>query len=362
MNNNSFQKHVRYKNPIFNLGTHVEYDEKKLPSSKKRVESGTVLTRVIMDKKTGKPIKTGKLSLTSKIGGKGEGTVYKCSIQNKVCKIYHPDKITEFRLRKLLEMQKNKIKIGGVCWPEELLYHDKNFVGYLMREAGGYELQTSVMNPMVIQDKFPSWQRKELVSLCLSVIRISKELHNSNIIIGDLNATNILVKDFNNIYFIDCDSFQIGNYPCPVGTPYFTPREIQSKKYSEFLRNKEHDMFALTTLVFMILFMGKPPYSCKGGGTPAENIRNGNFPYKFNERKGEDAPEGPWKFIWNNLPRRMKEIFEACFANNKRPSIGDLERVLFAYRSNIEKGYNTNDLLPTENKFVSREILDKYKK
>ena len=349
------------QNPIFPLGTSVIYNENKLQFPGSKIDEGDKLTRVIMDLNTGRPQKIGEIKLAKKIGGKGEGTAYRCNIANKVCKIYHPNNITNFRLMKLLEMQRRKIQIRGVCWPEEILYYKRHFVGYLMNEAKGYELQTSVMNPMVIQDKFPNWQRKELVSLCLSILKIIKELHSSNIIIGDLNATNILINNFDNIYFIDCDSFQIMNYPCPVGTPYFKPREIQGKKYSTFLRTKEHDMFAVTTLMFMILFLGKPPYSCKGGGSPVENIKKGNFPYKFNDRKGEDTPDGPWKFIWNNLPRKMKEIFENCFANNIRPTINDLETVLIAYKNNLEKGYNSNELLPTQNKFVSQDILNKYK-
>ncbi|MEI0478092.1 protein kinase domain-containing protein [Brachyspira pulli] len=355
-------KYYRKQNPVFPLGTSVNYNENKLPFSGKPIDVGSKLTRVVMDLKTSKPLKIGELKLSQKIGGKGEGTAYKCNIQDKVCKIYHPNNITNFRLMKLLEMQRRKIKIKGVCWPEEILYYNKHFVGYLMNEAKGYELQTSVMNPMVIRDKFPQWERKELVSLCLSILRIVKELHLSNIIIGDLNATNILVNNFNNIYFIDCDSFQIMDYPCPVGTPYFTPREIQEKKYSTFLRTKEHDMFAVTTLMFMILFLGKPPYSCKGGGSPVENIKNGNFPYKFNDRRGDDTPDGPWKFIWNNLPRKLKEIFEDCFAKNQRPTIKELERVLVEYSIMLEKKFGgSNELLPTKNKVVPKHILDKYK-
>ena len=260
-------------------------------------------------------------------------------------------------------MQSKKIKIKGICYPEELLYNEKRqFCGYLMNEAKGHKLQTSVMHPMVIKDKFPNWRRKQLVDLCISILEIVEQLHKSNIIIGDINANNILVADYNKVYFIDCDSFQIGPYPCPVGTEYFTPRELQGKKYHSFLRTKEHDMFAITTLFFMILFLGKPPYSAKGGANPSENVKNGNFPYKFGDRKGEDVPDGPWKFIWNNLTRKMKEIFEGCFADNKKPSIINLKTALFSYKSNLEKGYISNELLPTKNKEVYYdESAKKYK-
>lgn len=346
--------------PAFKLSRKVVWDETKMPNDME-IHNGSSLTRVSRTK-DGKKNIIGKVVLQSVGQRGGEGTVYKCNVTNKVCKIYHKDKITKFRLAKLLEMQAKNIKIKGICYPEELLYNEKGqFVGYLMNEAKGHKLQTSVMYPMVIKDKFPNWRRKQLVDLCISILEIVEQLHKSNIIIGDINANNILVADYNKVYFIDCDSFQIGPYPCPVGTVDFTPRELQGKKYSEFLRTKEHDMFAITILIFMILFLGKHPYSCKGGGSPAENIKNGNFPYKFRDRKGEDAPEGDWKFIWNNLPMKMKEIFEDCFADNKKPSVRDLKTVLFSYRNSLEKGYNSNELLPTKNKRVPTEIAKKYK-
>lgn len=339
----------------------VVYNADRLPNDVE-ITSGISLTRVVRGE-DGNRYRIGKVVLGTQLGQRGgEGTVYKCNIPNKVCKIYHKDKITKFRLEKLVKMQAKNIKIKGICYPEELLYNEKKqFVGYLMNEAKGHKLQTSVMHPMVIKDKFPNWNRKELVKLCISILEITEQLHKSNIIIGDINANNILVADYNKVYFIDCDSFQIGPYPCPVGTPYFTPRELHGKKYHSFLRTKEHDMFAITTLFFMILFLGKPPYSAKGGANPAENVKNGNFPYKFGDRKGEYVPDGPWKFIWNNLPRKMKEIFEGCFVDNKKPSIRDLKMVLFSYKSNLEKGYNSNELLPTTNKKVPNEIAKKYK-
>lgn len=224
--------------PAFKLSRKVVWDETKMPNDME-IYNGSSLTRVSRTK-DGKKNIIGKVVLQSQIGQRGgEGTVYKCNIPNKVCKIYHKDKITKFRLAKLLEMQAKNIKIKGICYPEELLYNEKGqFVGYLMNEAKGHKLQTSVMHPMIIKDKFPNWRRKQLVDLCISILEIVEKLHKSNIIIGDINANNILVADYNKVYFIDCDSFQIGPYPCPVGTPYFTPREIQGKKYSEFLRTK----------------------------------------------------------------------------------------------------------------------------
>ena len=114
------------QNPTFPLGTSVIYNENKLQFPGSKIDEGDKLTRVIMDLNTGRPQKIGEIKLAKKIGGKGEGTAYRCNIANKVCKIYHPNNITNFRLMKLLEMQRRKIQIRGVCWPEEILYYKRH--------------------------------------------------------------------------------------------------------------------------------------------------------------------------------------------------------------------------------------------
>lgn len=86
-------------------------------------------------------------------------------------------------------------------------------------------------------------------------------LHERNIILGDINPANILVVSPKEVYFVDTDSYQIENFPCPVGTDNFTAREIQGKNYAEFLHMMGNEYFALATLLFMIIVPGKPPYS-----------------------------------------------------------------------------------------------------
>ena len=102
---------------------------------------------------------------------------------------------------------------------------------------------------------------------------------------------NLLVtEDSTNIWMVDTDSFQIENFPCPVGTVNFTAPEIQGRKYPEFLRSKEHELFAVATMLFMLLHPGKPPYSQQGGGSPSDNIKAMDFPYRF--RKDDDEYGG----------------------------------------------------------------------
>jgi DNA-binding helix-hairpin-helix protein with protein kinase domain len=62
----------------------------------------------------------------------------------------------------------------------------------------------------------------------LAILEKIKLLHENDIIIGDINPFNILIKDDKTVYFVDVDSYQVDNYPCPVGTVHFTaPRNTK---------------------------------------------------------------------------------------------------------------------------------------
>jgi serine/threonine protein kinase len=182
-------------------------------------------------------------------------------------------------------------------------------------------------------------------------------LHAANILVGDINPLNILInKDSDDVWFVDTDSFQIENYPCPVGTINFTAPEIQGQKYTSFLRTKDHELFAVATMLFMILLPGKPPYSQQGGGTLGENIKNMQFRYPFRnedeniEHRGEKLPSGPYRFIWSHLSFGIKEAFHETFRENKRVSLEMWLDLLGKYKFNIDAGYLSDKLFPIEAK------------
>jgi DNA-binding helix-hairpin-helix protein with protein kinase domain len=153
---------------------------------------------------------------------------------------------------------------------------------------------------------------------------------------------------------VDTDSFQIENFPCPVGTVNFTPTEIQGKNYAEFLRTVDQELFAVATMIFMILFPGKPPYSQQGGGSPAENIKSKNFPYRYFKEYGKDnpevsgktAPQGTWQFIWANLPNPIREAFFNTFREDKRTGVDEWTSLLVNYRSRLERGTLPDEMFP----------------
>lgn len=290
----------------------------------------------------------GQMKLSKKISEGGEGIIYAVNGNSSiVCKIYHPEKLTNLRKEKIELMISKKISFEGICWPIDLIYNNLNeFVGYIMPAANGKTMQTSMFIKPALLRNFPNFTRKDLVNISISFLEKMKFLHSMNIIVGDINALNILVETNGKIWFVDTDSYQIENFPCPVGTVNFTAPEIQGKDYATFMRTKNHELFAVATMLFMILFPGKPPYAQQGGESQADNIKKMNFPYWCDEKAEVNPPEGSWNFIWSNLTRKVKENFCLTFSKNQRRTLDEWISVLSGYKWSIEKGYNTDELFP----------------
>ena len=169
------------------------------------------------------------LCLGEKLATGGEGSIYDLS-DGTVAKIYHRGKLTVGRREKLERMTAEPVCCEGVCWPKELLRDaEGNFVGYRMERARGTELQRALFTRPALEAHFPNWKKADMVQLCITILEKICALHGRGIILGDINPLNILVVSPTEVWFVDCDSYQIGGYPCPVGTVRFTAPEIQQR-------------------------------------------------------------------------------------------------------------------------------------
>jgi serine/threonine protein kinase len=284
----------------------------------------------------------------------GEGTIYETDRVGLVCKIYHKYRLTALRKKKIELMLTRDIKEKGICWPLDVALNTSGaFVGYIMPKASGRPIQSTMFVKPVLEKTFPNWVRADLANVCIAFLQQVAYLHSLNIIIGDINPLNFLVDaDSTHLWLVDTDSFQVESFPCSVGTVNFTAPEIQGKNYSEFLRTKEHELFAVATMLFMILVPGKPPYAQQGGGNPAENIRAMDFSYPFGGEFSQKAPIGPWQNIWANLSWKLREAFSKTFKSNQRVEIKEWQELLKLYRSRIKDGYDTNELFPTTSRIT----------
>lgn len=291
----------------------------------------------------------------------GEGCIYFVDNQN-VAKIYKEGKITQRKKSKLELMFSKKLFCPGICFPKELLYNSHGyFVGYMMPKACGVELGRSIFIKPLFLKRFPDWKKIDLVRLCLNILHKFKYLHDRNILVGDINPGNILVVNTEEIYIVDTDSFQVEDYPCPVGTNLFVAKEIQGIHFENQLRTRGNENFALATLLFMLMMNGKPPYSHQGGESILENIRLQKFPYPLSYHKGEHIPSGQWRFIWSHLSYQLKEAFFETFqaggkysAESTRLSVEQWLRIFNDYEKNLANGNMGKTDKMSEDVFPSR--------
>lgn len=265
----------------------------------------------------------GQMRLTDLVAAGGEGAIYGTN-SPFVAKIYKAEKLTTRRRDKIMLMLSHRVECPGVCWPTEALTNSAGeFVGYLMPKASGRELQKSIFIKPLFQRNFPHWKKRDTVQLCVTILEKIKYLHDRNIIIGDINPLNIMVSSPTDVHFVDTDSYQIEDFPCPVGTVNYTAPEIQRKDYGTFLRTMGNEQFAVATLLFMIMLPGKPPYSQQGGDDPISNIMRMDFSYPFGENSNKKTPDGSWRFIWSHLTYKLKEAFYETFRQGEKHSTED---------------------------------------
>lgn len=276
----------------------------------------------------------------------GEGSVY-LTDSNYICKIYKKEKVTKFRVEKIIALIKHSIRIENVCLPQLIIYNSsKEFVGYLMSEAIGSDIKTSILIGERFGEKFPTWNRSHLAKISLNILKKVEQLHKYNIILGDINPSNILFKDENNIFLIDTDSFQIEGYPSSVGLPLYTRKKHHGIRYEDYLRTKEDDVFAIATIIFQIMLLGKPPYSFSGGSGEQENMKPENFPYKCDDVGYKNAPDGNWVYIWSHLPFKLKQLFCRIFKKDEDVFLNEFIQQMESYIYQLEQGHQSIEIFP----------------
>lgn len=268
-----------------------------------------------------------EIVLTKEIGCGHEGTIFQTNTPY-VAKIFKAECCTSYRLEKILQMIGNNLKHDGICFPVSVLYnHLGQFVGYLMPYARGISITNSIFKQSFFQNAIPSWNRIDLVRVCINILKKIEFLHKQKILVGDISPNNILVTSPSDVLFVDTDSFQIGDLPCPAGMTAFTAPEIYNMQrcglitaFSDFLRTYEQEYFAVATLLFMILLPGKAPYDCGAKGEMAENILKMKFPYELSPLGRDLKHLNIWQIIWSHLTNQIKYDFCLVFQKSDEKS------------------------------------------
>lgn len=288
-----------------------------------------LLTDTLYRRSNGQPV---QIRSDKRIGSGGEGAVY--GLDNHpdlVAKVFHtPHQAIGAKLASMMGNPPEMPSGGGhvsIAWPLDTLHRGLpastgNTVGYLMRRISSMEPVNQCFSPLARRRKFPHFTYKHLCAVAINIAIAMNALHDRNYVIGDLNESNILVDENGLVTLIDTDSFQVIDqndgtvYKCPVGTPMFTPPELQGHRFDEVVRDQVHDQFGLGVIIYQLLMEGSHPFAgvYTGEGEPPfieDNISLGYFQHC--ESRSVPLIEGPGYIRWETLDPSIRNPFRLCF-------------------------------------------------
>ncbi len=274
------------------------------------------------------------ITLGSVIASGGEGEIREFPPDSSlVAKVYKDDKLKNIDGYKLQLMLANppddSVKKNHGCvsiaWPVDLLLPisgSQQIIGFLMSRAQQVRPIHDYYSPKTRREKNLGFNYLSLHRTARNFAGAMSALHAKQYVIGDVNESNILVYDTAIVTLVDTDSFQVPDfqqgkvYRCPVGKAEYTPPELQRrKKFADYDRTPEHDLFGLGVLIFQLLMEGTHPFVGVYEGTeeppPIEKrILSGHFPHgtkKVPYRRKPGAP--PFEVLHPTL----RQLFIRCF-------------------------------------------------
>lgn len=303
--------------------------------------------------------------LKTKIAGGGEGTIWETNRRNCLAKVYHLKYLDENPKleEKLKAMDRNWPEDRHICRPQVFLYDEKShFRGFLMQKVPERfrELQASVMKinlPRIHEKVLPNWHRIDLVQTTRAIAQLLDKLHQKGFLVGDINPGNIMVDPGNSrdVYLVDCDSYQFGEYPCPVGMEEYDHPLLAKNadsgelNYSKIRRKPDDENYSFAILAFQILFCGSYPFESIGSSSPQECKKNKEFRY------GEEQQDIVFEnnIIWQQLPKGLRTLFSDTFREWKTADmdlwVEELKKYEFQIRKSQETGNSrgfSNELMP----------------
>ena len=286
------------------------------------------------------------------LGSGGEGMVYEVtypnSLKNRVVKIFHPRERDSKKLRKVNYLITHKPDFlnqsNTIAWPEEIVFQDGVFVGYLMPKASqSYDLTTlCALNFSRKLDKtwktqFSRQTSKGLFSrICLAyqLAFTVHQLHQTGqYILVDLKPENVRIDLDGSITIIDIDSIEVIEnqqllFAAEKITGEYSPAELKVLDKEVDIIPETWDNFSLAVVIYKLL-LGLHPFTSTPKGKFAhlngleQKIQEGLFPFG---KKGEDLKVVPELHQGLSfLPTQLKVLFYQCF----------------------DQGYENPDLRPT---------------
>src|SRR3984957_2627779 len=291
--------------------------------------------------------------LSKEIGKGGEGVIFETTEQNDIAvKLYWPTKAQSRRDKVAAMAAAQWYKTNSfVAFPIDALFTPNGtLVGFVMKKIGGSKPVHMLYSPACRKVEFSQANFVFMIRAWANIARAVASVHSCGCVIGDINHSSFLVSNRATSTVIDSDSFQViaanNKYLCQVGTPEYTPPELQGARFDRVVRTPNHDNFGLAVLAFQILFMGRHPFSGRyqgSGEMPLERaIGEYRFAYSSQSSATRMAPP-PGAPVLTDFPSYIGQTFENAFGRSgesKRSSatewislLGNLEKTLVECRA-----------------------------
>lgn len=243
---------------------------------------------------------------------------------NHLMKGYKGFALTGSQVKKLENLQYLGQSIPGahMALPEALLYRDdSSIVGYIMKKIDQCTAVRTIMST--------GWEAYDLPLILRRLLLLILELHCMHIIVNDLSFNNVLIGKNNDVYLVDCDSFQMFHYPGGGITEIYEHPELDPDKAYNTLREPRHEYFSLAVLLFQCLFFDDPLRQVQS----AEDERvlswkNASFPLEVDGRKNGFEVNRATLRNWLAQPRKLRKAFVDEFCYKRDYSVGAWIRVL----------------------------------
>lgn len=230
----------------------------------------------------------------------GEGYIYEYN--GKIIKTFKPHIDMSAKERKVNALMKASLPKAVITPIDSVLDMRGRFIGYCMEKVTGEEFKRLSNRKFVTANNITT---KDILNMLVKVKSVLTEIHKKNIYVGDLNDQNILFDTVGNIYFIDCDSWTVGNDKCTVAMDLFKDPKLQTDNF-----NADTDNYAFMVLAWKSLTRAHP-----FGGTVEpdisilERMKRG---ISVIERKEIKLPRTTkdWKGFSPDLIAEFKNVFE----------------------------------------------------
>ncbi len=276
-----------------------------------------------------------KLDKTKEYSG-GEGVCYR-TYNGLFCKLYFQKHISYVNFKKLQSMVDMGCSNPYISWPLDILYHQNQFVGYLMKE-----LPDSRSVDELRDDGFFDFRLLDRFLIVRNFLRSVHYLHERDILVGDMKLDNILVMKNCDVHIIDAGSFQVEDYACTVCHKEYTERIYTGDQLKRILRSVREEYFPINKIIFEILMLKGPFYSKDNTEIDGDGSREFTYPLEFDPNTMDPKALPYHMKVWFSLSPAMRRYFYYYFTEGKITYLSEWLRELDVYILSKERATQKN--------------------